>query len=95
MTFGVSLTTAIGSAGFGIFAKNGNFFTRLLFEIKDTVEALTELENHVHGNKAERRKSGKSLIWTPKIRVKAMYKTRASKRGLSNDQKIPRVVLLY
>jgi hypothetical protein len=40
----------------------GNFLIRLLFAIKETVEALTEFANHVHGNKAERMNSEKSFI---------------------------------
>jgi hypothetical protein len=40
----------------------GNFFIRLLLAINETVEALTALENHVQGNKAERRNREKSFI---------------------------------
>ena len=42
--------------GFG----NGNFLMRLLLAISETVDALTELVNQVHGNSPERRKSEKS-----------------------------------
>ena len=41
----------------------GIFFTRLLLLTKETVKALTELENQVHGNKAERRKVRGGTYW--------------------------------
>ena len=73
----------------------GNFLIRLLLKTKETVEALTELENHTQGNSPERKKRGNCFIWNRKIIVKAMKKTRVSKRGLSKDHRMPREVLLY
>jgi hypothetical protein len=51
---------------------NGNFLIRLLLAINDTLDALTEVENHVHGKRAERKKRGKSLFGIFRITTKAM-----------------------
>jgi hypothetical protein len=51
---------------------NGNFLIRLLLAIMETVEALTEFANHVHGKRAARRKRGKSFFGIFKITIKAI-----------------------
>jgi hypothetical protein len=51
---------------------NGNFFIRLLFVTNEIVEALTQLANHVHGKRAERRKRGKSFFSILRITIKAI-----------------------
>jgi len=50
----------------------GNFLIRLRLPINETVEALTEFENHVHGKRAARRKRGKSFFSIFKITKKAI-----------------------
>jgi len=50
----------------------GNFLIRLLLEINETVDALTELVNQVHGNNPERRKSENSSFLILRTTAKAM-----------------------